>query len=252
MNANSPSNATTFTNDVDLLNYALTLEYLEAEMYRQAVASGKLSGDALTLAREFGSHEQAHVDALNATIPKLGGTPVTARQSYKLPAFTDQATIMGFISKIEDTGVGAYLGQVGSITSPTVLAAAASIYAVEALHASAIRTLMGANANPNGAFEKGLNADTVLAAAGPLLGPAAATGAAASTASTSASSAAGSGPGPASSSPATGVAAATLPKTGGTPLAPVLVAGAGLAVAGGLLKVKQHRAPKEPTDSRNS
>jgi len=161
----------TFTNDVDILNYALTLEYLETNMYKQAIASGKLSGDALSLAQEFGAHEQAHVDALNATIPKLGGTPVKDRQSYKFPAFTDQATTMGFISLIEDTGVGAYLGQVGAIQNGDVLGAAASIYAVEALHTAAIRTLLGKDANPNGAFEKPLTADQVLAAAGPLLGP---------------------------------------------------------------------------------
>ena len=205
--SNAPASVT-FTNDVDLLNYALTLEYLEAEMYRKAVASGKLTGEALKLIQEFGGHEQAHVDALNATIPKLGGTPVKARQSYNLPAFNDQASIMAFISKIEDTGVGAYLGQVGSITSPDVLGAAASIFAVEALHTAAIRTFLGTDANPNGAFEKPLTADQVLAAAGPLLGPEAA------------------------------AMPAGLPATGGVPLAPLLAIGAGLAVAGGLLKAK--------------
>jgi hypothetical protein len=164
-------NAVTFSTDVDILNYALTLEYLEAEMYRQAVASGKLSGDALALAMEFGGHEQGHVDALNAAIPKLGGTPVKPRQRYNFPAMTDQATIMAFISKIEDTGVGAYLGQVGAVQSGDVLGAAASIFAVEALHTAAIRTLLGNPANPNGAFEVPLAADQVLAAAGPLLGP---------------------------------------------------------------------------------
>lgn len=156
--------------DMDILNYALTLEYLEAAMYKQAVASGKLSGTALTLAQKFGAQEQQHADTLSAVITKLGGTPVQARASYNFPAFTDQATIMGFISKIEDTGVGAYLGQVGNIQSGDLLGAAASIYAVEALHTAAIRVLLGNDANPNGAFEKPLTMDTVLAAAGPLLG----------------------------------------------------------------------------------
>lgn len=205
--ANNIPSSVTFTNDVDILNYALTLEYLEAEMYRRAVASGKLSSGALALATEFGGHEQAHVDAIKATIPKLGGTPVMPRQSYNFPAFTDQADIMAFISKIEDTGVGAYLGQVGAISSGDVLGAAASIFAVEALHTAAIRTLLGNEANPNGAFEKPLTADQVLAAAGPLLGPEMAI-------------------------------PATMPRTGGAPI-PAIVAGAGLAlIGGGLLRAK--------------
>ena len=221
--ANNIQSAVTFTNDVDLLNYALTLEYLEATMYKQAIASGKVSGPALTLITEFGGHEQAHVDALNATIPKLGGTPVMARQSYNFPAWTDQTSILTFISKIEDTGVGAYLGQVGSITSGDVLGAAASIYAVEALHAAAIRTFMGNEANPNGAFEKPLTADQVLAAAGPLLGP---------------EMGAAPAPAPAPAMPS------SMPKTGGISLTPVIAAGAGLALAGGLLKAKQSKDSK--------
>ena len=207
----------TFTTDVDVLNYALTLEYLEAMMYKSAIASGKVSGPALTLITEFGAHEQAHVDAINATIPKLGGTPVTARQSYNFPAWTDQTQVLTFISMIEDTGVGAYLGQVGAITSGDVLAAAASIFAVEALHTAALRTFMGKEANPNGAFDKPLTADQVLAAAGPLLGPEMA-GA------------------PAASMPT------TMPKTGGISLTPVIAAGAGLALAGGLLKAAKSKS----------
>lgn len=158
--------------DVDILNYALTLEFLEATMYKQAVASGKLTDRALQLAQEFGAEEQTHVDTLVAVITKLGGAPVTARSSYNFPAFSDQATTLAFISKIEDTGVGAYLGQVANIQSGDLLGAAASIFAVEALHTAAIRVLLGNDANPNGAFEKPLTMATVLAAAGPLLGPA--------------------------------------------------------------------------------
>src|SRR5579859_5538543 len=122
--------------DLDILNYALTLEYLESNMYKQAVGSGKLSGRALQLAQEFGGHEQTHADTLASVITKLGGTPVQPRASYNFPAFTDQAAILSFISKIEDTGVGAYLGQVANIQSGDLLGAAAGIYAVEALHAA--------------------------------------------------------------------------------------------------------------------
>lgn len=208
----------TFINDVDILNYALTHEYLESEMYRQAIASGKLSGVALSLFTEFGGHEQAHVDALNAIIPKLGGTPVKKRQNYQFPPFTDQAAILAFISKIEDTGVGAYLGQVGSITSGDVLGAAASIFAVEALHTAAIRTLLGMDANLNRAFEKPLTADQVLAAAGPLLGPEA----------------------------APRKMPAALPKTGGPPLAPIVVVGAGAALAGAVLRQGRKATPRDP------
>ena len=159
--------------DLDILNYALTLEHLEDMMYQKAVAGGSLSGRALQLAQEFGAAEHQHVVTLTSVISQMGGTPVAARAGYNFPAFSDQASTLSFLIKIEDTGVGAYLGQVGSIQAGAILGAAASIYAVEALHTAALRTLVGMPANPNGAFEKPLDMATVLAAAGPLLGPAA-------------------------------------------------------------------------------
>jgi hypothetical protein len=161
--------------DLDILNYALTLEHLEDMMYQQAVAGGALSGRALQLAQEFGAAEHQHVVTLTSVISQLGGTPVAARASYNFPAFSDQASTLSFLITIEDTGVGAYLGQVANIQSGALLGAAASILPVEALHTAALRTLVGMPANPNGAFEKPLAMQTVLAAAGPLLGPAAPT-----------------------------------------------------------------------------
>ncbi|HUE75651.1 MAG TPA: ferritin-like domain-containing protein [Chloroflexota bacterium] len=217
-----------FTNDVDILNYALTLEDLEVEMYRKAIASGKLSGKALEYAQTFGAEEQAHADALRATIPKLGGKPVAKRASYNLPDFAAQTQeeILGFLSLIEDTGVGAYLGQVGSIKSLDVLGAAASIYAVEALHTAAIRTLMNREANPNGAFEKALTSDQVLAAAGPLLGPEAGS-----------SAGAGSTPMP-----------AALPRSGGSAVLPLAAAGAAAELAGAALRGSRGRQDVPPPD----
>ena len=212
-----------FTNDVDILNYALTLEHLEAAMYRQAIASGKLSGQALDYARVFGAEESAHVDAIAATIVKLGGTPVKARASYNFPAFDTQANILSFLSLLEDTGVGAYLGQVGSIKSGEVLGAAASIFAVEALHTAAIRTILGRDANPNGAFEKPLTDAQVLAAAGPLLGPEAGAAPAPAPAPVTA---------PAASAPA------MLPRTGGVDLGTVAVIGTGVVALGEVIRRK--------------
>lgn len=223
-----------FTNDVDILNYALTLEHLEATMYRQAVASGKLSGAALEYARTFGAEEQTHADAITATITKLGGTPVKARASYNFPAFDTQDNILAFISKIEDTGVGAYLGQVGAIKNGEVLGAAAGIYAVEALHTAAIRTMMGREANPNGAFEKALTDAQVLAAAGPLLGPEA--GAAPAPAPAPAAAPA---PAPAPAAPAQ--MPSSLPRTGGIDAVSVGVVATGLVAAGKLLHDRARR-----------
>jgi hypothetical protein len=221
--------------DLDILNYALTLEHLEAEMYRQAIASGKLSGKGLEYAQMFGAEEAAHVDALTATIRSMGGTPVAKRRSYNLPNFAgqDQNTILGFLSTIEDTGVGAYLGQVGAIESGAVLGAAAGIYAVEALHTAAMRTLLGRDANPNGAFEKPLTMQQVLAAAGPLLGPEAGAPAAA----------------PPAAAPPAAAPPTQLPRTGGVAVVPLLAAGAGLAALGKVLHDRGERRDRTPDDA---
>src|SRR6478752_5046937 len=64
--------------DVDILNFALTLEYLEAAFYKEGLAKAGLSGDAKKLAKEIGGHETQHVAALTQTIKKLGGKPVKA------------------------------------------------------------------------------------------------------------------------------------------------------------------------------
>ena len=64
--------------DLEILNYALTLEYLEADFYTQGVDGGVLSGRELALVKPIRDHEDAHVAALTSTIEDLGGTPVKA------------------------------------------------------------------------------------------------------------------------------------------------------------------------------
>lgn len=151
--------------DIDILNYALTLEYLETEFYNQAPSG--LPGDAMMLAQEFGAHEQAHVDALTQTVTDLGGTPA------ELPMFTfpDIDTPAGFLALaqvLEDTGVSAYNGAAPQIESMEVLAAAGSIVQVEARHAAAIRLLLEQAPAPD-AFDMALPMEDVLEAVMPFI-----------------------------------------------------------------------------------
>jgi hypothetical protein len=157
-----------FKDDLDILNYALTLEHLETEMYKQIVASGKLTGDEQQLAMTFGQHEAAHVQALTQTIQKLGGTPVAAQAKYNFPAFDTRDNIVKFLVTIEDLGAGAYLAAAPEIKDGTVLTAAVQIHNIEGEHASIWRRQ--AKMTPVvGAFATPVKKADVLAAAAPIL-----------------------------------------------------------------------------------
>lgn len=152
--------------DVDILNFALTLEYLEAAFYEEALAKANLSGEAKKLAQEIGDHEKQHVDALTGAIKKAGGKPVTApKVAFPL---TDQASFLKLAETFEDTGVSAYNGAAPMISSPDVLAAAGSIVQVEARHAAAIRLLNG-HKPTRGAFDATLMKGEVLKAVKPFI-----------------------------------------------------------------------------------
>jgi rubrerythrin len=155
--------------DVEILNFALTLEYLEAAFYEQGLAEvGDLSGDAKSLATEIGSNEAEHVEALTATIEQLGGTPVEAPGVDFGNAFANQKAFLKLAQTLEDTGVSAYNGAAPAIESKEVLASAGSIVQVEARHAAAIR---GLNGQPpvEGAFDKALEMQEVLDAVMPFV-----------------------------------------------------------------------------------
>lgn len=152
--------------DVDILNFALTLEYLEAAFYEDGLKRAKLSGEAKKQARTFGDHEAEHVDALTATIKELGGKPVKAPK-VEFP-FTDQKSFLKLAQVFEDTGVSAYNGAAPMVQSKEVLAAAGSIVQVEARHAGAIRLLRGEDPSPD-AFDKTMTTDEVLKAVKPFI-----------------------------------------------------------------------------------
>src|ERR1700760_4789844 len=153
--------------DVGILNFALTLEYLEADFYNVKGKALSLSGDARKYAREFGAEEAAHVTALSAAIKQLGGKPV-AKPSFVFPA-TSEKSFLTLASVLENTGVGAYNGAALSLQSKQVLASAGSIVQIEARHAAAIDLLIGKSPTPNEGFDKPLSKAEVLAAAGPLI-----------------------------------------------------------------------------------
>jgi len=151
--------------DIDIVNFALTLEYLETDFYAKALKLG-LDSDAKKLATLIHDDEGQHVDALTATVKKLGGTPA-AKPTFKFP-MTDQKSFLALAQKLEDTGVGAYNGAGPAIKSKEVLGAAGSIVQVEARHAAAIRTRNGALPAPT-AFDKPIPKAAVLKAVQPLI-----------------------------------------------------------------------------------
>jgi hypothetical protein len=137
-------------NDVAILNYALTLEYLESAFYTQAIKNGAPKGDVLAAAQIVSKHEDEHVAFLKNALGKA---------AVKKPTFdfkdtvTDPAKFLATAIALEDTGVAAYAGQVTKVFSTKVLAAAASIHSVEARHASRFRALAGENFAPR-SFDK--------------------------------------------------------------------------------------------------
>ena len=153
--------------DIDILNFALTLEYLETDFYKVKGTAVGLSGQAKSLAKMFGEEEGQHVDALTKAIKAAGGMPAK-KPKFVFPV-TDQAGFLKLAYVLENTGVGAYNGAGPSLSNPQYLAAAGSIVQVEARHAAAIGLLTNQSVTPNGGFDKPLTKAQVLAKAGPLI-----------------------------------------------------------------------------------
>ena len=155
--------------DVDILNYALTLEFLETEFYTQAAKRVKgLSKYESDLTKELRDNEAEHVDALTATIKDLGGKPVAKPTFAFGGAFASRAAYLKTANVLEDTGVSAYNGAAPMIQSVDVLAAAGGIVQIEARHAAMIRLVRNKPPAPL-AFDKASNMDDILKAVKPFI-----------------------------------------------------------------------------------
>lgn len=163
----SIASAATTKNDVSILNFALTLEFLEAAFYKEAVASN-FPGVIGQFATLVFAHETTHVNFLKKAL---------GRAAVKSPKFefgnttSDQPAFQLTSFALENTGVHAYLGQAPKINSKAILGAAATIATIEARHAAVIGALnqkgnpIGKNgATPDGAFDVPFSKKKVLSA----------------------------------------------------------------------------------------
>jgi rubrerythrin len=166
--------------DLEIVNYALTLEYLEAQFYADVIASGVITDKAIgAVAQQFGETEQQHVDALIATVKKLGGTPAEKPMaSFQSVIDGGPKMVLETAATVENLGAAAYLGQAGNIRNKEILAAALAIHSVEARHAAALNAVVGrgfagsdplSGSIPDGAFAKPMSKEDVLKAVKPFL-----------------------------------------------------------------------------------
>ena len=133
-----------FASPLDVLNYALVLEYLENEYYRQARATGLLAGVEADQVARIAADEQAHVAALTTIIADLGGTPQPQPAVDFGAAFASRESLLETAFRFENSCMQGYLGAGAHIFGEKELVAAAlSIYGVEARHAALIGLMAG-------------------------------------------------------------------------------------------------------------
>ena len=148
--------------DVAILNYALTLEFLETAFYKEARAKAGLTGETAQFAKVVYGHETAHV----AAIKKVLGSKAVKSPAFDFGATTgSQKTFQKTSLAVEDLGVSAYAGQGPRLKQSAVIEAALAIHSVEARHAAWMRNIVGVNPAPN-AFDPARSMEQVLAVAG--------------------------------------------------------------------------------------
>ncbi|HUA47304.1 MAG TPA: ferritin-like domain-containing protein [Solirubrobacteraceae bacterium] len=148
--------------DIGILNFALTLEYLERAFYNEATDKGAVTDPKTARFLKVTTHdERKHVDFLKKA---LGHAAVKEPKFNFHGTTADQATFQKTAYVLENTGVHAYLGQAPNIKDAKILLAAASIVTIEARHSGAIGSIVNKAINPNGAFDNGLPASAILKA----------------------------------------------------------------------------------------
>ena len=156
--------------DLEIVQYALTLEHLETDFYNAVLDSGVVKnrklGETAKLIRDA---EQAHVDTLTGVVKDLGGTPKRPKTNFDAVLDGGERKVLVTAAAVENLGAAAYLGQAPRIKSKDILAAALSIHSVEARHAAALNAVAGKSIVPDGAFAKPASMEEVLPKVMPFL-----------------------------------------------------------------------------------
>ncbi len=156
--------------DLEIVQYALTLEHLETDFYNAVIDAGVITDKALAeTAMMIRDNEQEHVDALTATVKKLGGTPEKPMTNFDAVLEGGPDMVLETAATVENLGAAAYLGQAGRIQSKEILAAALAIHSVEGRHAAALNQVVGKTIVPDGAFAKPASMEEVLPQVKPFL-----------------------------------------------------------------------------------
>ena len=141
----SSAAASSSSGDLGIVNYALTLEYLEAQFYSEVIKSGLFHGKNLSVIKTFGAEEAEHVAALHKVAMSLGKP--AAKPVGKFP-LKNAAQVTKLAGAVENLGAAAYLGQAGAIQSKEILAAALAIHSIEARHAATLNLVLGTSPTP--------------------------------------------------------------------------------------------------------
>jgi rubrerythrin len=156
--------------DLEIVQYALTLEHLETDFYNAVIEAGVVTDTALAeTAKMIRDNEQEHVDALTATVEQLGGRPKRPQTNFESVLEGGAQKVLQTAATVENLGAAAYLGQAPRITSKEVLASALAIHSVEGRHAAALNNAVGKTIVPDGAFAKPASMDEVLPKVQPFL-----------------------------------------------------------------------------------
>jgi rubrerythrin len=154
--------------DLEIVNYALTLEYVEADFYDKVVSAGLFKGADGDVFKLIQQNEHEHVAALTSLSKRLGG-PVPEKPATRFPIGGGARAALGVAVTLENTGAAAYLGQLDAIANKGVEQAVLSIHTVEARHAAKLARLAGDDFSPDGPFASPLSIDEVMNAIQPFL-----------------------------------------------------------------------------------